>query len=267
MSDAAYLSTLGTAEAATLGTSLQHLKDHLQQELEWMQEQVEHKTRQLQGIEALLLEISQRESESVEPATTAPSAGRSTLEQDDTSAFQTEHTPTASEPARHKEPSLLDIASEGASNQLTPVDSPLASHPVTPESDNTPPTKRGKQTPSTKSTQRQSVTKSAAKKPGRPAKKPAKAPAQKGSKQTDTRALRQFMHKQFQDQLLSESVGEILARAKTPMTAKDVMSQLYEGLSGEDYNRAKNSIANVLTVGNKQGKWQSTGRGLYASHT
>jgi hypothetical protein len=41
---------------------------------------------------------------------------------------------------------------------------------------------------------------------------------------------------------------------------------LYEGLSTEDYQRAKHSLANILSVGKSKGTWQSVGRGRYTGN-
>jgi peptide subunit release factor 1 (eRF1) len=79
-------------------------------------------------------------------------------------------------------------------------------------------------------------------------------------------ALREFVQSEFQDKSITESVTEIVDRSKEPIGAKDVMAQLYEGLSDGDYQRAKNSVTNVLSVGRTKGKWKSIGRGLYVSN-
>jgi len=51
-----YLQTLSPAEARAFITSLGQVQSHLQQELEWMNQQMQQKTMQLQGIETLLAE-------------------------------------------------------------------------------------------------------------------------------------------------------------------------------------------------------------------
>jgi hypothetical protein len=61
-------------------------------------------------------------------------------------------------------------------------------------------------------------------------------------------------------------VGDILNNASAPLSTDEVMAELYDGLSKEDYNRAKNSLANILSVGRSKGTWKSTGRGRYAGN-
>ena len=197
-SPASYLHTLASDEATALATSLQRIKDHLYQELEWMKGQVEQKTTQLQGFDALLAEVTSREAQPSEPSVTAAPAIPSATQQSTSSAKRQE---------------------------------------------------AAKKTPSKKTT--------------RTAPKKTKAAASP----TAVRDIRQFLQNQFQGKPLAESVGEILDQVKAPITAKEVVAQLYKGLSGEAHKRAKHTIANVLTIGRNQGKWKSTGRGLYISNT
>ncbi len=51
-----YLQTLAKDEAIAFVASLQKVKDHLSQELQWMSEQAQQKTAQLQSLETLLSE-------------------------------------------------------------------------------------------------------------------------------------------------------------------------------------------------------------------
>jgi len=56
-----YLQTLTQDDAIAFVTSLQKVKDHLSQELGWMNQQVRQKTIQLQGVETLLAEATKLE--------------------------------------------------------------------------------------------------------------------------------------------------------------------------------------------------------------
>ena len=78
--------------------------------------------------------------------------------------------------------------------------------------------------------------------------------------------LQRFLQNQWRDKVLTEAIGEILKRAAVPLSTDEVMAALYDGLPKADYDRAKHSLANILSVGKSKGTWQSTGRGRYASN-
>jgi hypothetical protein len=96
--------------------------------------------------------------------------------------------------------------------------------------------------------------------------KPATPPAGKTNQRGKTSNLQRFLKNQWRDKALTESVGDILNSASAPLSTDEVMAELYDGLSKEDYNRAKNSLANILSVGRSKGTWKSTGRGRYAGN-
>ena len=64
---------------------------------------------------------------------------------------------------------------------------------------------------------------------------------------------------------MADSIAAVLDQSKKPMGIHDVVAELYDGLSSEDYKRAKTALTNLLSAGRSQGRWKSTGRGLYIS--
>lgn len=83
---------------------------------------------------------------------------------------------------------------------------------------------------------------------------------------SEPKALKPFLQSAFQNQPLNESIAQVLSQAKESLSTDDLMVELYDGLSSEDYQRAKRSLTNILSTGRSKGKWRSTGRGLYASN-
>lgn len=79
--------------------------------------------------------------------------------------------------------------------------------------------------------------------------------------------LRELLTKEFQGKPFTDSVAEILENASKPLHLNELLAQMYEGSSDQDYERARISLANVLSVGKKEGKWQNLGQGMYASNT
>lgn len=71
---------------------------------------------------------------------------------------------------------------------------------------------------------------------------------------------------EFQGKTFTDSVAQILENAPKPLHLNELLAQMYEGLSDQDYERAKISLASVLSVGKKEGKWQNLGQGMYAGN-
>lgn len=94
--------------------------------------------------------------------------------------------------------------------------------------------------------------------------KPSTPSAGKTNQRGRTSGLQQFLKSQWRDKALTEVVSDILNRAAAPMSTDEVMAALYDGLPKDDYDRAKHSLANILSVGRSKGAWQSKGRGRYA---
>lgn len=238
-SPTSYLQTLTNDDAIAFVASLQQVKDYLSQELQWMDEQVQQKTVQLQGLETLLSEaamlglVADSTSEPAlavaAPGVTAVVANGSVPPDEVTEPLATT---IAALPV--ETPSMQQRDQQGAGQAKT---------------------RRGSQTSGT-------TKNSTAKAKQSNASTPAARKAQRG-----TVGLQQFLQHQWRDKALTESVINILNHASAPLTADDIMAELYDGLPKEDYQRAKHSLANVLSVGRSKGIWKSTGRGHYAGNT
>jgi myosin heavy subunit len=236
ISPASYLQTLAEDETIAFVASLQSVKAYLSQELQWINEQVQQKTRQLQGIETLLSE--------------ALALGRIPTNADSVSTH----------------PSIVAVLS-------TPM---ATTDVVTYESDIKIPAAIAALPNKASSQSREGQGKSAQKKTLHSSKsgKTPKASAAKtkrsnssvssGSRTGRTSELNQFLRSQFRGKALTESVSHILDRASAPLNTDEIMAELYEDLSTEDYQRAKHSLANILSMGKSKGAWQSAGRGRYA---
>ena len=242
-----YLQTLANDEAIAFVASLQKVKDHLSQELQWMNEQAQQKATQIQGIETLLSEAS--------------ALGLVSAETDSIPEVTPE---SVEELASAIELAAAESGSTASNDTPEPVAAAIAALP-------------SKKT-STKQRGSQEKAKPAKTPPGpKPsaatqtttAKKPSKLatpPADKTNQRGKTSNLQRFLKSQWRDKALTESVGDILNNASAPLSTDEVMAELYDGLSKEDYNRAKNSLANILSVGRSKGTWKSTGRGRYAGN-
>ena len=226
-SSTSYLQTLPQAEANTFVTSLQKVKEHLSQELEWINTQLRQKTVQLQGIEAILSELSSLGVESDTEAMTSDAEGM---------------TSGNSSISR-----LLDLEVSAASPQST-LNADSASAQSQPGR---------RQSSSSKSSKASTKPKRGAAKPGR---------AKASDSTAEPGALKPFLQSAFRNQPLSDSIVQVLNHAAEPLSADNLMVELYEGLSSEDYKRAKRSLTNILSTGRSKGKWRSAERGLYAGN-
>jgi hypothetical protein len=233
-----YLQTLPQTEATAFVISLQKVKEHLSQELAFINTQLQQKTVQLQGINGILADLGSPATEvpvpvsealvsealaSEAPVSEVPTNGNSSV-----SRLLDLETPTPASPS---------------SDQETAVSEPVRSQ-------------RGKKPSS------QSKTPAKAK---RGATKPA-SKSKSSARSSEPNALKPFLQVAFQNQPLNESIAQVLSNAAEPLSTDELMVELYEGLSSEDYQRAKRSLTNILSTGRSKGKWQSTGRGLYASN-
>jgi hypothetical protein len=239
-----YLQTLAKEEAITFVESLQKVKEHLSHELQWMNGQVQQKTIQLQGIDHLL-------SEAVGLGLLAPqTASTAAIEIEPTSGQITPSVPAA----------LVETnGNRSVESVQTPTAPPKrgkqrqASNTTSSKPSGKPPT-AGKVS-AAKTTTRATATQP--KKPGRPPRS-----VSESGKGADS-GFQQFLQSSFQNKSMTDAVGQILADAKEPLNTDAIMDQLYTGLSGEPYQRAKSSLSNILSVGKTKGKWKSPGRGLY----
>ncbi len=241
-----YLQTLAKDEAIAFVASLQKVKDHLSQEVQWMNEQAQQKTTQLQGIETLLSEASALGLVTSEPDSIPEVTPESVVELADAIEL-----------------AAAESGSTASSDEPEPVAAAIAALPAkktsTKQQGSQEKAKPGKTPGSKPSTATQTTT---AKKPSKPAAPPVGKTNQRGK----TSNLQRFLKNQWSDKALTEAVGEVLNSASAPLSTDEVMAELYDGLSKEDYNRAKNSLANILSVGRSKGTWKSTGRGRYAGN-
>lgn len=245
-----YLQTLAKDEAIAFVASLQKVKEHLSHELQQISEQIQQKTLQLQGIETLLSEAA---GLGLAPHTTSTSDL------------------TAS--------SNINVVMEDVPfNAASATTSPLARTTVAANSNNlaanaaastvsSPPPKRAKQRQQSKplqpkrdATKLPTVEKTSAAKTEKPARS---TPSSSDGSKAALSGFQTFLQTNFQDKSMTESVGEILERAKEPLNTDAIMAELYHGLPNEAYDRAKSSLSNILSVGKTKGKWKSPARGTY----
>lgn len=243
-----YLQTLAKDDAIAFIASVQKVQAHLSEELKWMTAQVQQKTTQLEGIEALLTEavsLGLLESNDVIPPIATKTRQDATPAMDKESEVSPPDAPDTAESSEDELPvteSTSDAVSESPQVESTePPTDPIALQPR----------RRGrtaaKQKGSVKAKSPKSSTRAASKK----------------EKSAEGAELRQYLRPEFQDNTLMESIAQVLDQSSEPLETDEIMSALYESLSDEDYKRAKRSLANLLSVGRSKGRWQSTGRGRY----
>ncbi len=252
-----YLQTLAKDEALAFVAFLQSVKMHLSQEVMWMEAQVQQKKAQLQGIETLLSEAealrlvtaathSIPEATSVVAAPVTPAVtATDAIDANGSEISATEHGSTSIVTAT--EPVAAAIAP-------LPAKKPLEQPPRQPGKVDSAKVSRDSQPSAAAKT---STTKTKQPKPSTP-------PGSKVNQRGKASNLQRFLKSQWRDKALTEAVGDILDQAAAPLTTDAVMAALYDGLPQADYDRAKHSLANILSVGRSKGAWKSTGRGLYA---
>ncbi|MEM6840517.1 MAG: hypothetical protein AAF609_27260 [Cyanobacteria bacterium P01_C01_bin.120] len=230
-----YLQTLSSTEAGAFITSLQKVQAHLQQELAWMNHQVQQKTMQLQGIETLLTEATTSEP-------TAPAAAETVA-------------PTQAQPSGKTDVEAAAAASEGVSaKEVASSPAQVAAPPATAQ---------GKKTaakPSAKVKSPKSSSAKATTKKSPSAKTPSSSKAGKTQAEPKSRAL---LRPEFADTSLTDGVTQVLTQAGEPLHLDQLVSELYEDVSGEDLKRIKKALANVLSKGKKTGRWRNVGNGVY----
>ena len=247
-STSSYLQTLPSDDAVAFVSSLQKVKDHLRGELEWMTQQVQQKTLQLQGIETLLSEYGIL----------------------DPSALQTQLTAEAEVPLSSTTEALETSSSDSVSNEQNQTQSPTSTATAT--SKNTVAIAKPQQTSkSSKTTNSKRQSKSQSSVPTKPkattAKKtkPAGKSASQAGKSVGRKELRELLLPKFAGQSLTNVVAQVLAGTDQPLHLNQLLTEMYGILTDQDFQRAKVSLANVLSVGKKEGKWQNIGEGLYAA--
>ncbi|HEY9909792.1 MAG TPA: hypothetical protein V6D18_19545 [Thermosynechococcaceae cyanobacterium] len=245
MSPASPLAT----DDAQLISKLQDVRDHLTQELQHLTAQVERKTLQLRGIESILEDARGGSTNGKAAAPEAPATP--VLE-------VSANAPVVAAPATSPDPQPEPEAPAPEFEATEAVPEPEAivpSAPVaeklhrakTPAAERTPPTAK-------------STAKSTKSKPPAAKSKQSTPKLEPSAKPTE---LRQALQPQFQGKTLAESIREVLATASEPLTAKDVVTELYEGLTIDDLKRATKTVATILGAGRTKGDWKSPGKGLY----
>jgi hypothetical protein len=251
-SPTSYLQTLADDETIAFVTSLQSVKAYLSQELQWINEQAQQKTVQLQGIETLLSEALARGLMLTDAASVST---HSSLAANPSIPMDTADIATGE--------SDLDLptAANGGTASSESSDGVTAAIAALP--DKTPLKSRGGKVKSAQTKTPRSSKSGKTPKASAAQTKRSPSSVSSGSRTGKTSELNQFLRGQFRGKVLIESVSEILDRASTPLNTDEIMAELYEGLSTEDYQRAKHSLANILSVGKSKGAWQSAGRGRY----
>lgn len=216
-----------------------------------MNQQVQQKTLQLEGIEALLTEATQLELNSPDFASsTEPTSAEveDVLTASEAARAEVDHTAIATD--LNEDISLSENDDASRVNQVSSIKSAT--------------------TTGQRQSKRQAGNKSSHKskpKSGATARKT--STAKTGKPTSTTRSvpdLRQFLWSQFEDKTFTDAVGEILDRSNVPLSLDDLIHQMYEDLPDRDYKRAKASLANVLSVGRGNGKWRSVSKGLFAGN-
>lgn len=258
-SSMSYLQTLAKDEAIAFVTSLQKVKAHLSQELQWVSEQVQQKTAQLQSIETLL---SEAEALGLVTADTHPILGAaSAIAAPSAPGVTTTGAPHESGlelPATENESTSPVATTEAVAVEIAALPSKKPSKPSRGQHEKVDP---AKMLSGSKPLATNKTSTARAKQP-----KPSTPTASKAHQRGKASNLQQFLKRSFRDQALTEAVSNILNRAAVPLNTDEVMVALYDELPKADYDRAKHSLANILSVGKSKGAWKSTGRGHYASN-
>ena len=98
------------------------------------------------------------------------------------------------------------------------------------------------------------------KQPSTKTKTQSRSQARKTKAQPKSRAL---LRPEFADTSLTDGVTQILTQTAEPLHLDQLVSELYEDVSGEDLKRIKKALANVLSKGKKTGRWRNVGNGVY----
>ena len=148
---------------------------------------------------------------------------------------------------------------ETSEEVLTPASAsspdPVAAAPEAAQPKQTAAAKPSAQAKSRQSSAAKTATK---KKPG--VKSQSRPKASKAQPQPKSRAL---LRPEFADVSLTNAVAQVLAQAAAPLHVDQLVSELYEDISGEDLKRVKGALATVLSKGKKSGKWRNVGNGVY----
>ncbi|MDX2242519.1 MAG: hypothetical protein NW224_17670 [Leptolyngbyaceae cyanobacterium bins.302] len=272
-----YLQTLSRNDAIAFIDSLQRVKSHLSGEIQWMHQQVQQKTVQLQGIETLISEAIElglltAEASSTDGSLSLPSVATEHLTTEDiiSSVIESDESDEFDRVPNNGN-GVLNPTSPGASSTAVsssvPTLTPITAGATKAKSNrkntkNSTPSKPKAQTASTNKTGSNKTKSSPAKKAGS-----SQRLASKVSKPSNTQELKNLLLPKFAGKTLTDAVAQILGEATKSLHLNDLLSQMYGDLSAQDFKRAKISLANVLSIGKKEGKWQNLGDGLYAANS
>ena len=213
-----------------------------------MNQQVQQKTMQLQGIETLLAEASTLANlETDAGMVAAPTSSDTQTTPEPTTEPAAAVALTQAEPSGADDAEAIAEASEAVPAQAAvPLDAAQS--------------KQTASEPSTKAKSQQSSSAKAATKKKSSVKSQSRPKASKAQAQPKSRAL---LRSEFADVSLTEAVTQVLTQAADPLHLDQLVSEMYEDISGEDLRRVKGALANVLSKGKKSGKWQNVGNGVY----
>jgi len=260
----AYLQTLPSNEAIALVTSLQKVKEHLTEELDWMNQQLQQKTTQLQGIETLLAEADSLGLTQSDATTSTPTAKtKATTSSTSSTKPKTTAKKTTSAPVAAPEngttsngdvPPAFDpmLALSSVLDNLPPKAEAEAKAEIAPKTSPKPQTKaKVEKAPASSPT-----------KDNKPAAPKASSKAKPTGKQKE---LRELLVKKYQDKTFGEIAEELLTRANKPIHVNELVKEMYGNLSEADSKRARLALTKLLSAGKMEGKWQSIGQGVYAA--
>ncbi len=220
-----------------------------------MNQQVQQKTTQLQGIETLLAEASMLgHLETAAGIAAAPAVSDVQPPPEPTTAPAA--APVA--PTQVELPGKNDVPVNAATSQTVPAKE-SASSPA--EVAAPPATAPGKKTASQRSAKAKSPKSSSAKATTK--KLPSTKPRSKARTTRAQPTSRALLRPEFADTSLTDAVTQVLTQAAEPLHLDQLVSELYEDVSGEDVKRIKKALANVLSEGKKTGKWRNVGNGVY----
>ena len=209
-----------------------------------MNQQVQQKTMQLQGIETLLTEASM--------------LGLLETEADPVAAPAASDAQTTSEPSETNDIEAAAASEDVPAKEFASSPAQIAAPPATTPGEKTA-AKPSAKTKSPKSSSSKATTK-----------KPPSAQTQSRSKARKTQTQpksRALIRPEFADTALTDAVTQVLTQTAQPLHLDQLVSELYEDVSGEDLQRIKKALANVLSKGKKTGKWRNIGHGVYQIKT
>jgi len=216
-----------------------------------MNQQMQQRTLQLQGIETLLAEAMTQEHPATAAGAIAPPAASAAQVPKESA------TAPAAEAAASTEAESLG-ADDAAAIAAASEDVPAKESAAPPDQVAAPPeaalAEKTAAKPSTKAKSQKSSSAKATTKKKPSTKSQSRSKASKAQPQPKSRAL---LRSEFADETLTDAVTQVLTQAAGPLHLDQLVSELYEDVSGEDLKRIKGALANVLSKGKRSGKWRN----------